>query len=138
VSAPTAGSKAAAARALRSSTSRRELDPNGAAVGRVGLSCDEAEVVQAVDRPACRGGARPDPRSQVVQAQRAAVCDLDQRDPLGRRHRRPLVGAGGHAGEHPQQLPELLEDHRRIGCGAHLPLIVAYRNNFILMVVFPR
>ena len=120
-SAATAGAKAAEARAFRSRRGARPLAVSSSRTARrssgSGRARDEAELVQRVDGAARRGSARADARGQVVEPQRAAgVGELDQRDPLCRRHRRAVVGAAGDAGELPQELAELLED-RSVGFG---------------------
>ena len=111
---------AADARALRSSTSRRpglcELDPHGPAVGRDRVS------------PRRRGRGRPGRRpcgspwgrsSRSAQPGRSGAAGRPSAISISAIRwvaviAGPSSGAAGHAGELAQQLPELLEDHRRV------------------------
>jgi hypothetical protein len=78
-----------------------QLDRDRAPVGRIRVPLDESELDQGVDRPTRGGGARAHPLRKVVQPQRSAVDELEEREALRRRHRRPVVRAAAD----PAQLP---------------------------------
>ena len=99
-------------------SSRAHIDAERTAVARLGRARDEAERLERVDRPAGGGGARAHPLRQVVQAERPVVAELDERDPLRRRHRRPVVGAADQAGQLADQVAQLAEDELDVWSGA--------------------
>jgi len=81
-------------------------------------------MLQCVDRPACRRRARSHPVRQLDEAKRPVLVELDERDPLGGGHRRPVVGAACQAGEAAEKPSELVEDRRGVGSwGCHVTII---------------
>ena len=108
--------------ARRRSDQRRPLDVAAisvaAAVVRVGAPLDEAVLLEEVDGPARGRGGRVHPRREVAEPERADRGDLDQPEPLRRRHR---LGVVLDPARDPQddrvQLPDLVEQCLRAGVG---------------------
>ena len=83
-------------------SARRSLDS--------GARVDETEGLERVHRPAGGGGARAHALGEVVQPERPFFAELDERDPLRRRHRRAVVGAADAARQLADQVAQLAEE----------------------------
>ena len=107
-------------------SARRSLD-SGARVTR-------PERLERIHRPAGRGGARAHALGQVVQPERPLLAELDERDPLRRRHRRPVVCAADQPRQLADQVAKLAEESFVVGRA--LPSrMIAQRNSCVLCAI---